>query len=86
MIGTNYSSLVRIIVLQWCVGGTQNDRIAIKNVLASVRPIAFRFRSSRLTFQSSPSYTGATFIIYLRLPPSASSSSDLVQLGFNSFD
>lgn len=79
MIGTSYSNLVRIMLLQWwCVCGTKDDRIAIKNVLASVRPIAFRFRSSRLTFQSSPSYTGATFIIF---PPS-----DLVQLGFNSVD
>lgn len=48
MIGTSYSSLVRIMLLQWGVGGTQDDRIAIKNVLAFVRPIAFRFRYSRL--------------------------------------
>lgn len=45
MIGTSYSSLVRIMLLQWGVGG----RKAIKNVLAFVRPIAFRFRYSRLT-------------------------------------
>lgn len=71
MIGTSYSSLVRIMLLQWGVGGTQ----AIKNVLALVRPIAFRFRYSRLTS-----------IIHWSYFHKISRSSDLVQLGFNSVD
>lgn len=51
VIGTSYSSSVRMLLqcVQICVGGAQDDRIAIKNVLASVRPIAFRFRYSSLT-------------------------------------